>query len=238
MQPQAAATGVLIRSRIEIGRILEKIRRSKEPITVSFEVEDRFFVSRLLLVDPSQGFILIDYSPSKPANASLFDSASVTFHCSDGPAHIEFVARTPQEALHDGRPAIRLAMPEALVRLHRRAHVRIRVPPSVSLRCIADRAGSAPFEARVVDVSPGGLGTIVYDARIRLEPGTHLRRSKIVFPDGGAALADLEVRHTRQIVLKDGTPAQRAGCRFIASGRDLVKLVRAFVKEIADGAND
>ena len=90
----------------------------------------------------------------------------------------------------------------------------------------------------MVDVSPGGLGTIVYDARIRLEPGTHLRRSKIVFPDGGAALADLEVRHTRQIVLKDGTPAQRAGCRFIASGRDLVKLVRAFVKEIADGAND
>lgn len=234
MQPQAGTTGVLIRSRIEIARILEKIRRSEEPVTVSFEVEDRFFVSRLLLVEPAQGFILIDYSPSKPANASLFDSASVTFHCSDGPAHIEFVARAPQEAQHDGRPAIRLAMPEALVRLHRRAHVRIRIPPSVSLRCIADAAGSAPFEARVIDVSPGGLGTIVYDARIRLEAGTHLRRCKIVFPDGGAALADLEVRHVRQIALEDGTPAQRAGCRFIASRRDLKKLIRVFVKEIVE----
>ncbi len=234
MQPQAGTTGVLIRSRIEIARILEKIRRSEEPVTASFEVEDRFFVSRLLLVEPSQGFILIDYSPSKPANASLFDSASVTFHCSDGPAHVEFVARAPQEVQHDGRPAIRLAMPEALVRLHRRAHARIRIPPSVSLRCIADREGSAPFEARVIDVSPGGLGTIVYDARIRLEAGTHLRRCKIVFPDGGAALADLEVRHVRQIALEDGTPAQRAGCRFITSGRDLKKLIRVFVKEIVE----
>jgi c-di-GMP-binding flagellar brake protein YcgR len=212
------------------------VRRSEEPVTASFEAEEQFFVSRLLLVEPAQGFILIDYSLSKPANAALLESRSVIFHCSDGPSHIEFVARAPQEAQHGDRPAVRLEMPEALVRLHRRAHARIRVPQGVSLRCIADAGGSAPFEARVIDVSPGGIGTIVYDARIRLEPGTHLRRSKIVFPDGGAAFADLEVRHVRQVTLQDGTPAKHAGCRFVASARDLRKLIRAFVEEIAERA--
>ena len=232
MEKETAATGVLVRSRIEIARMLEEIRRANNPITADLEGGEQIFVSRLLQVNRSQGFILVEYSTSKSANATLLALDSVAFHCYESVASIEFPARSPQETQYEGCPAIRLSFPEALVRVHRRAHPRIKIPQSVSLRCIVDSAGAAPFEARVTDVSPRGIGSIVYDTHVHLEPGIHLPRSKIIFPNGRAVLADLEIRHVRAIAQEDGTSALRAGCRFITAARDLKRLIRVFVNEI------
>src|SRR5262249_45114005 len=52
----------------------------------------------------------------------------------------------------------------------KRAHPRRIVPAAVSLRCEM-RVGALSLEAAVVDVSLGGLGTLIYDSRVRLEPG-------------------------------------------------------------------
>lgn len=235
MQSDSAATGVLVRSKIEIARILEKIRSGGEPLTAFLDGGEQRFTSRLLLVDSLDGFMLIDYSPSKTGNSALLAQESVTFRCNDGPAHLEFIARAPRETQYQDRAAIRFALPEALVRVHRRAHPRSRVGDvagSASLQCIADSAGANPFEARVTDVSPGGLGTIVYKARVRLEAGMQLPRSKIIFPMGRTVLVNLEVCHVQSVTLEDGAPAWRAGCRFIAGSRDLAELIRVYVSEI------
>lgn len=237
MDKESAATGVLVRSRIEIARMLEEIRRSDHPVAADLDGGEQIFISRLLQVDRSDGFILVEYSSSKSANAILLALDSVVFYCYASAGCIEFPARSPQETLYQGRPAIRLLFPEALVRVHRRAHPRIKVPQSVSLRCIVDSAGAVPFEARVTDVSPGGIGSIVYDPHVHLEPGIHLPRSKIIFPNGRAVLADLEVRHVRMIAQEDGTTALRAGCKFITAARDLKRLIRVFVSEIGSEAD-
>ncbi|MBI3376026.1 MAG: flagellar brake protein [Betaproteobacteria bacterium] len=238
MEKETEATGVLVRSRIEIARMLEEIRRANKPITADLDGGEQIFISRLLLVERSEGYLLVEYSTSKSANASVLALDSVAFHCYESAASIEFPARTPQETQYEGRPAIRLLFPEALVRVHCRAHSRIKVPQSVSLRCIVDSAGAVPFEARVTDVSPGGIGSIVYDTHVHLEPGIHLPRSKIIFPNGRAVLADLEVRHVRTIAQQDGTSALRAGCRFVTATRDLKRLIGVFVSEIAAQANE
>ena len=235
MQSDSAATGVLVRSQIEIARILETIRSGGEPLTAFLDGGKQRFTSRLLRVDSRDGFILVDYGPSKAANSALLAQESVTFRCNDGPAHLEFIARAPRETRYQDRAAIRFPLPEALVRVHRRAHPRIPVgdvAESASLRGIADSAGANPFEARVTDVSPGGLGTIVYNARVRLAPGMQLPRSKIIFPMGRTVLVNLEVCHVQPVTLEDGAPAQRAGCRFIAGSRDLAELIHVYVREI------
>lgn len=235
MQSDSAATGVLVRSKIQIARILETVRNVGEPLTALLEGGEQGFTSRLLLVDSLDGFILIDYSLSKTANSALLAQESVTFRCNDGPALLEFIARAPRETQYQDRAAIRFPLPEALARLHRRAHARVAVgdvPDSASLRCIADSAGANPFEAKVTDVSPGGLGTIVYNARARLEPGMQLPRTKIIFPMGRTVLVNLEVCHVQLVTLKDGSPARRAGCRVIAGSRDLAELIDVYVREI------
>ena len=94
---------------------------------------------------------------------------------------IEFVATVPSETVFDGAPAVRFAVPQSLVRSQRREHPRFNVPSDASLRCIADSAGVAPFEARIVDVSQGGLGDMIYDPGVRLASGTSSTR---VMPAG------------------------------------------------------
>jgi c-di-GMP-binding flagellar brake protein YcgR len=235
MQSDSDATGVFVRSQIEIVRMLEAIRSGGEPLSAILDGVEQRFTSRLLLVDSLEGFILIDYSASKSANTALLAQKTVTFRCNDGPANLEFVVPAPRETRYKDRAAIRFALPGALVRMHRREHPRVwiaDIAESASLRCIADSAGANPFEARVTDVSPGGLGAIVYSARVRLEPGMHLPRSKIIFPMGRTVLVDLEVCHVQPATLEDGAPAQRAGCRFIAGSRDLAELIRVYVREI------
>ncbi len=234
MPSPADATGMLIRSRIEVARILEDLCRRGVPVTAYPERGARLFVSRLLLVEPSESYVLAEYSPLTPGNAALLALEAVVFHASEADAHIEFEARGLQETEHAGRSAIRFALPVALARMQRREHPRIALGAQVSLRCIADSAGVAPFEARVVDFSRGGIGAIVYEGHILISPGTHLPRSKIVFPDGNAALVDLEVRYARPIVLEDGAAGSRAGCRFVGSARDLERLAQAFVSIIGN----
>lgn len=235
MQSGSAATGVFVRSQIEIVRTLETVTSVGEPLTALLGDKEQRFTSRLLLVDTVDGFILIEYSASKSANTALLAQQSVTFRCNDGPAHLEFVVGAPRETRYQDRAAIRFSLPGAIVRMHRREHTRVwigDVAESASLHCIADSAGATPFEARVTDVSPSGLGTIIYNARVRLEPGMHLPRSKIIFPMGRTVLVDLEVCHVQPATLEDGTPAQRAGCRFIGGSRDLAELIRVYVREI------
>jgi flagellar brake protein len=234
MQPDADATGVLVRSQPEIVRILDRVRRGGEPLTASLDGAEQRFASQLLLVDSLDGFMLIDCL-SKTANFELLAQESVTFRCNDGPAHLEFTVRAPRETQYQGRSAIRFALPEQLVRVHRRAHTRSPVgdvADSAPLRCIADSAGATPFEARVVDVSPGGLGTIVYNAPVSLAPGMQLPRSKIIFPTGKTVLVTLEVCHVQPVTLEDGAPGWRAGCRFIAGSLDLADLISVYVREI------
>lgn len=238
MEPNSAPERIRVELPAEIGQILEAVRSGGQHVTALLDGGRQRFTSQLLRVDMPERFILFGYSPSKTANSELLAQESVTFRCNDGPAYLEFTARGSREIVHQGAAAIRFPLPEALIRVHRRTQVRTPVaeaPEKAKLRCIADSAGASPFEAQVTDVSAGGLGTIVYSAPVRLEPGMQLPRSKIIFPAGRAVLVNLEVRHVQPVRLDDGTAAYRAGCRFIAGSRDLEELIRVYVREIGTG---
>jgi len=233
----AHATGVLFRSRTEIDRILQTLLRDGTVVATDLEQGERLFLSRLLCVDPNGEFLVIAYSQDKIANSTLLAQASVTFHASDKGAHMEFRAFGPSETLFGGAAAIRFAFPQALVCSQRREHARIPVPSDVSLRCVADSTGAAPFEARIIDISLGGVGGMVYDAKIRLPAGTVLKDCKIVAPHGEAILVDLEVRYTVAVLRSDGGLASRSGVRFLSRPAGIEALINVFVRDLGKGVD-
>ena len=126
---------------------------------------------------------------------------------------------------------IELDFPDALVALQRRAHARGGVPP-VPLRCEV-QVGVLSFDAHVVDISLSGLGALIYDPGIHLEPGTVLKGARILHPERRPVLVDLELRYMRPVTLPDGSAAVRAGCRLLASRRVIEDLMRLFVTELS-----
>ncbi len=224
-------TGVLFRSHIEITRILRQLTRDRAVLSAELGDPGQLFLTRLLHVDPGGEFFVLAYGDERQANIALLEQASVVFRAGDKRGYIEFAAAAPSETVFDGNPAVRFAIPRALVRSQRREHPRFRVPSDASLRCIADSAGVAPFEARIVDVSRGGMGDMIYDPDVRLAPGTVLRGCKIMISGDKPIVADLEVRYTVSIVQADGRLAQRSGVKFLGEPKGIDALLNRFVIE-------
>jgi len=182
-------------------------------------------------VDPEAGSIVVAWSTTKDANLAILAARQVQFRCNHEGVHYEFLASEPHETDHDGHPGIRFTFPSSLLALHRRAHRRYDVPPKVPLSCEI-KIGPVAFDAKILDISLSGIGTIIYDASIQLEPGMILRNARILRPRGHLVTLDLDVRHVTRIILPEGRAAQRAGCRFIGSAFEIESLIRFFVTEL------
>lgn len=222
---------VLYRSRIEICRILQTL--AKERSSMFMEIgSSRMFVSRILLVDPRMGHFIISYCANKLLNSKVIELPSFKFTANYQDAHLVFEVSNPTETQFDGQPAIQFALPKTLILYHRREHPRIPIPAEASLRCIAEEGGFVPFESHITDISCDGLGSMLYDRDIKLEPGTVLKGCRIIIPSGKAIVADLELRYVTMITLPDGTLANRAGLRFIQRPDEIAGLVNFFIKDL------
>lgn len=237
-QDASRATGVLFRSRIEITRILRRLARDRAVLSAEVGDPRQLFLTRLLHVDPAGEFFVLCYSEERRANTALLEQASVVFRASDKRGRIEFMASAPSETVFEGDPAVRFAVPQALVRSQNREHPRIKVRSDSSLRCIADSAGFASFEARIVDIGRGGLGSITYDPHVALAPGTVLRGCRIITAGSKPIETDLEVRYTNSIVQPDGSLARRSGVKFLCEPKDVDALVKRFVIEFGEDGHE
>jgi len=225
-------TGVLFQSRIEIARILRELARDEALVSAAVGQGQQLFLTRVLHVDPNGEFFVIAYCEQRQANHALLQEPFVAFRANRGFWRLEFTALAPTETVFDGIAGVRFSLPGSLVQSQRREHPRLPVPPDVSLRCIADAAGVASFEARIIDISRGGMGGMIYGGGVQLSPGTVLRGCRIVTPAGEAVVVDLEVRYTVPLAQPVGRFALRAGVRFIGEQEQIGKLLETFVTEL------
>lgn len=223
---------LLFRSRIEICRVLQLLVLERSKVSATIE-GIHSFVTRILALDPDAGHFIVAYCPHKATNAMVLESPSVEFLASDHQdLYFTFEATGPEEVQFEEQPAIQFELPKTLLRHNRREHPRLPLPVEMSLRCVADAASVMPFESHVIDVSHDGLGCLIYDPGIILDAGTFLKGSRIILPDGDAVVADLELRYITTTTLSDGSPAHRAGFRFMKKPGDLAKLVDMFIQDM------
>jgi c-di-GMP-binding flagellar brake protein YcgR len=224
----------LYRSRIEICRLMEMLATKRSSLFIEFG--GKAVESRMLHVDPVDGYFECAYGANKRLNSKMFSAPSlkITSHLDE--TDLVFEVSNPTETEFDDQPAIRFALPSVLIRYQGRKAPRFSIDGEASLRCITDTEGILPFEAHIIDISQDGLGGIVFDREVRLEAGTVLRRCRIIIPDGRAVVADLSVRYMTAITLPDGALAFRAGFRFIQTPSEIPELINFFNLDFTEGA--
>lgn len=228
-----ATTGqLLVRSGIEIGRLLDAMHQDRDAVTSSLPPQ-LLFLSQLLYVEPVRGFLLLAYSDHKPSNTAALAARSLTLRCNHRGAQFAFSASTPRQAAHAGRPCIQCSLPTAILGMQqRRGGARVLVPAEAPVACDL-RMGLQAFAARVADVSLDGIAMLVSDAAIPLCEGTRLERARIRHPQSEPFEVDLVVRHVSRVVLPNGERASRIGCTVVGSREMLENLVRLFVIDLA-----
>jgi len=105
----------LLRSRTEIIRLLSAVSEAGDPIVTEIDDGELLFVSHILCLDSDNDVFTTTWSPSKPANRLVLEQTQLKFHCNHGGARLEFIGTHPGEVEHDGRPALGLKLPKALL---------------------------------------------------------------------------------------------------------------------------
>ena len=210
-----------LRSLSQIAPVLEALAARRQLVTA--ELPGGEFSAHIVHADPSGQFIVVTAAADEPTNAAFLACARTTFVSSPDDWHIEFVGADPSEIMRNGIPAIRLRYPEVLTVQQRRQNERLDAMRTLSLRCIADADGIAPFEARIKDISLDGISVLLHPPDVILEPGTLLVGNRIEIPGAGAVTVDLEVRYSEVVTLEDGSRARCSGFRFVNASDDLKK---------------
>jgi c-di-GMP-binding flagellar brake protein YcgR len=228
-----AITGqLLVRSGIEINRLLASILQDRDTVTANVPPQ-MMFMSQLLRVEPAKGTLLLSYSDHKPANSAALAARSLSMRCSHRGALYAFAADAPQHGSLAGQPCIQCIMPTTVVGMHqRRTPGRVKVPAHAPVGCDL-RMGLQSFSARVADVSLDGICMLISDPTIPLCAGTRLERARIHHPQVEPFLVDLDVRHVARVVLANGEQVSRIGCTVVGSRDTLESLIRLFVIDLA-----
>lgn len=169
----SATTGqLLVRSGIEIGRLLDSMREDRDTLSASLSSEV-LFLSHLLYVEPVKGYLLLAYSDHKAANSAALAEPRLTLRCSHRGAQFAFSAAAPHSVLA-GQPCIQCELPDVVLAMQqRRGPTRVAVPAQAPIACDV-HMGPLTFEAKVLDISLQGIGTLISNPTIPLCAGTRL----------------------------------------------------------------
>ena len=203
----------MLRTSAEVTPVLRALADGGVGIVSYLAGGEKVFESRVHHVDPAGGFIVIDTGADVAAKSELLAQGRCIFHADMAGARVEFVCADPTEQPHSGKPAIRLRFPEVMSRWTR-AHPRASVS-HIPLQCVADSEGIMPFEGLIVDIGAEGVGFLIHEPNITLEPGTVLKSCLIEVPGKPPCKVDLEVCYSQPVTLGDGTRSLRSGCRFL-----------------------
>lgn len=223
---------LLIRSEMEISRILDAMVEDGDTVTATLNPE-LMLLSHLLFIEPVKGYMLLSYGDHKPANSAALGEGKLLLACNHRGAHFRFSGEGPHAAVNGAHPCIQCDLPSVLVALQERRTVsRLAIPARAPVTCEA-QLGVLTFDAKVVDVSLDGIGTLLCDPAIRLQAGTVLTRVRIRHPQHAPIEVDLEVRYVTSIQLPSGERASRVGCRIISPAADLEEMIRLFVIDLS-----
>jgi c-di-GMP-binding flagellar brake protein YcgR len=227
-----ATTGrLLVRSGIEIGRILDSMLEDGATVSASLP-RQQIFLSKLIGVEPASATMLLACSDNKNANEAALAVRSLILRCNHRGAQYAFAGDKPRYATHAGEPCIRCGLPTTVLGMQQRAgREGIHAPAEATVRCDL-RIGQFVFASRLIDVSLDGMCELVTDPTIPLSAGKRLEGARVRHAQADPFLVDLEVRHATRITLPDGRPASRVGCKLFATREVLEKLIRLFIIDL------
>lgn len=202
-----------LHSRVEILALLRVLIERRAPMTVRFDGGEDFIVSALLAVNPDFEELVFDAAAQDAANRRLLAAPRLVFGTSLDGVRIQFATQRAAATTFEALPALRVRLPDSVLRLQRRDHFRIAPPLARPLALEVPDASGARVKLRVLDISCGGAAVALAPPGVALQTGEVLRGCIVELPEGARIVFDAEVRSVEPGMAPGGT--SRCGLRFM-----------------------
>lgn len=205
----------VVRSPVEIQRLLNALKDAHELVVVHFGARGEFVVSALLAVDPNRRTLLLDGGPDGETNARVVASPPLLVLSYLGGVRIQFRLEGAEIVEHEGLPALRVPFPRALGRFERREAFRVRIPRGRPVVCeVQGDEIAAVATVRVLDLSCTGAALKVTDA-LDLPAEAALLACRLVLETETPVGIAMEVRRVGAARTFSGQSERIVGTRFV-----------------------
>ena len=216
----------------EIVFVLKKIMQNTQLVTAYIDGSADFALTSLLDVMPDTGEVVLDISSDAAVNKRLFAAKKVLMVTSHDQVKVKFTTSNIREVLYKGRPALRIPLPNSLIRIQRREHYRIATPITKPLICtlpLPDRGPGAQAETIVLDISIGGVALMDNHDATGFRIGDIFENCRVGLPEVGTLVVSLAVRNSFETPLKNGLSFRRCGCQFLNLMPSAESLVQRYI---------
>lgn len=215
----------------EIIRLLGAVVEKRLLLTAFIDGGESFITLALALTD--DGAVIVDACPDEVRNARVGSAARLVCTTRLDNVKLQFALAVPARIEYEGRPALRAALPDSIIRLQRREFYRLPTSQVEPLMCVITHAGEdgrrQEVQVRIVDISGGGLAVLVPPRELRFEPGTEYRQCSLRLPDGNPLPVGLKVRNLFEIEKASGVKVQRAGCEFMGLSNQATARIQRYM---------
>ncbi len=223
----------LIHSRREIIVLLRRLTEKRELVRMIFSEGEEAIATAVLEV--REDSLIIDTAPDPEQLARVLASSSISFDTALERVRIAFFSSRIEPCLHDGMPALRIPIPETMVRLQRREYYRVLTP-----RCtiqMEHEGGPPPVSFAVQNVSAGGIALIDDAHVLDASKGTEYINCELSLPGAQMVLTTLCVMNCCDMTLYNGRVARRLGCAFVNPNAAMLALVQRYVSKLERDQN-
>lgn len=218
-----------IHSRVEIGFILRSVLQQGEMVSAHFGGGRDSALTALLAVDPAKGFYVFD-CPSDPLLVrSMLSSNKVSFVSRQDKIRVRWEVGSVQSTEFEGRPALRAALPDMLMKLQRREFFRAETSVSRPVKCSIPLPDGGDLQVNLFDISLGGVGLTGFPDDYPIEIGKEVQGCTLTLPDVGVLAVTLQFRNAVDIPLRDGRVNHRAGCKFKSLPAGAENMVQRYI---------
>lgn len=224
-----------IESRREIISLLRSIGEKNQLIRMLIHGESDVCVTSILEVDAERNTVILDRSVNQEQNRRIVAATGISFETTLDKIRILFSSELVEECTYDNTAALKIVLPETLIRLQRREFYRMSTPVSNPVRVIiplpAELGGAAtPFP--LADISCGGIAILDNKLILGDTIGKDYPGCRIDLPDVGIVTTTLQIRNSLDMTLLNNKLNRRLGCQFIGLPRAMLAHVQRYITRL------
>lgn len=220
-------------SRREILVILQDVIDRRALVTLYFNRGEEHVVTTLININPEIEALVFDSAVHDDMNQRIVQSRTVTFVAFVDQIKVQFRAQAAELTTFEGRSALRIRLPESVLRLQRRECFRVNAPKAGPLHCEFDLPDLGKTRFVVNDLSVGRMGILAGPATFEFRSGAVFENCRIGLPGHGLLTTSIEIRHGTGFA-KDaqGRPRYHYGCQFLNIAGPVVNLIQRYINQL------
>ncbi len=220
----------IIHGHREILSILHDIAAHRSRVALYYNDDNSMVLTLVLAVDEKG--LWIDAAADPRENKQIERSQRIVFVSIHNQAKVQWVSTETTLGIYENATAFFVPLPRKLLRLQRRDYYRLLTRESNALKCVIRPLPDQEHvlhEVTVMDISIGGMALVCEENGVALQPGLTYRNCVIELPDFGTINADIEVRNSIEVTMRNGEVKRRAGCIFVNTDRSTHIILQRYV---------